>query len=1031
MGVGFSLLKVSGADLRSLPLILFTIHRMSKPVARIIFLILICLVQAGTGKQVAAQDPTPRYVHDTWTTERGLPQNTVSAIVQTRDGYLWVGTFGGLARFDGLKFTVFDTSNSPGLQSNRILALYEDRAGSLWVGTDQGGLSRYFQGKFSTYTTKEGLPDNYVSSLVEDGEGGLWLTTSKGVARLKDGRFTTYDTPDGLTNNRVTLLKPGRAGDLWLVTWRGVLRWRAGRFEAYFFPSDVTVSFRGPLTCAAGRDDSLWIASQWGLTRFRDGAFTFFPGQPRPTQLRNIAVIEGRAGNLVFLMRMSHKPPELAGERVITDPVVGTLGYTRGVIEDREGNIWIGTGGDGLHRLKPAQVIAYSAENGLSDESFRPITGDGADGMWLGAESLFHFSQGKFIRDPVTRSAWSLLPDRQGGLWFGTYVRGLNYLKDGRLTLYSQDAVLSGAPVAAIYEDRAGRLWVGAGSDARVGGLYRFQGGQFIRHGPREGFALTDVRLITEDRAGALWLGGVTGMSRFQNGQFTTYTTAQGLSNNYVRDIYEDADGTFWIGTYGGGLNRFKDGRFTHITTRQGLYDNIVSRILEDDHGNLWMSCNRGIYRASRRELNAVADGRSASVTSIAYTVADGMKTNETNGGFQDAGYKAPDGRFWFPTVKGVVVIDPNKLNPLPPPVVIEQVLVGQTSVDPKPHIEVRPGAGDLEIHYTGLSLTAAEKVRFKYKLDGYDQNWVEAGTRRVAYYTNTGPGRYTFRVMASNNDGVWSTEDATLPIVVVPPFWRTWWFLSGVLMAVVGLAISGYRYRIRQLEHRQEAREAFTKELIGSQESERKRIAGELHDGLGQDLLVIKNTALLALNVTDKGSQEYEQFNEISAMTSRALENVRQITYNLRPYHLDQLGLREAIEFMLEKAAQASAIQFSAEIDEVEGLFSKDAEMNLYRIVQESVNNIVKHSQASRVNVRLKRDGRQVQLTVEDNGRGFQTNPASTSELRRRGFGLIGIAERARILGGKELIQSTPGQGTTVTVNLILQDGSPNRDEN
>jgi len=701
------------------------------------------------------------------------------------------------------------------------------------------------------------------------------------------------------------------------------------------------------------------------------------------------------------------------------------LDHIQSVLEDREGNVWIGTGGDGLHRFRPAQVTAYDAEQGLQAESCTAITGDGADGLCLGSGFIFHFSQGKFTKYPGPIESWTVLPDRQGGLWYGNYL-GLNYAKDGRLTHYPFDQVFTGAPVAAIYEDRAGQLWIGAGSDAKVGGLYRFQDGRFIRYGAPEGCALTDVRNITEDRSGALWLGGVTGMSRFRDGKFTNYTTAQGLSHNYVRDIHEDADGTFWIGTYGGGLNRFKDGRFTSITTRQGLYDNIVSRILEDDHGNLWMSCNRGIYRASRRELNEVADARASSVACIVYTVADGMKSNETNGGFQSAGYKAPDGRLWFPTVKGVVVIDPKKLNPLPPPVAIEQVLVGQTSVNPWRLVEVRPGGGDLEIHYTGLSLTAPEKVRFKYKLDGYDRNWVEAGTRRVAYYTNTSPGHYTFRVMASNNDGVWSAEDATLQIVIIPPFWRTWWFLSGLLLAVAGLAVYGYKYRIRQLERKQEAREAFTKQLIDSQESERKRIAGELHDGLGQDLLVIKNSALFALNMTEPGSPAQEQFNEISSMTSRALEDVRQITYNLRPYHLDQLGLREAIEFMLEKAASASAIRFSAEIDEVDGLFSKEAEVNLYRIVQESVNNIVKHSGASQAKVALKCDGPEgshVQLRVEDNGRGFQTNPATSSELRRRGFGLIGIAERARMLGGKESIQSVPGQGTIITVNLTLRE--------
>jgi signal transduction histidine kinase/streptogramin lyase len=732
-------------------------------------------------------------------------------------------------------------------------------------------------------------------------------------------------------------------------------------------------------------------------------------------------VIESRAHDLALLM--ATQPAELTGERVITEPQMARLKYTRALVEDREGNFWIGTGGEGLHRFKPAQVATYHKEQGQTNDSCATITSDGAGGLWLGGEVLFRFSQGKFSAYPRPQSPWTVLPDQRGGFWFGTYD-GLGHFKDGGLTHYPFDHTFTAAPVAAIYEDRAGRLWIGAGSDARVGGFYRFQAGRLIRYGAPEGCMLTDVRHISEDRSGALWLGGLTGMSRFKDGKFTNYTTAEGLSHNYVRDIYEDAEGTFWIGTYGGGLNRFKDGRFTHITTRHGLYDNVVSRILEDDLGNFWMTCNRGIYRASRHDLNAVANGRAASLTCIAYTVADGMKSNETNGGFQSAGGKAPDGCFWFPTVIGVVVIDPNKLNPLPPPVAIEQVLVGQTAVDPTQQITVQPGGGDLEIHYTGLSLTAPEKVRFKYKLDGYDQDWVEVGARRVAYYTNTAPGRYTFRVQATNNDGVWSTTDATLAIRIIPPFWQTWWFVSCVLATAVGLVVSGYKYRVRQLERRQADREAFTKQLIESQESERKRIAAELHNGLGQELLIIKNTVLLALKTTAAANPAQEQFDDISQPTSRALEGVRQITYNLRPYRLDQLGLREALEFMLEKTSLSSGIRFTSDIAELEGVFSKEAEMNLYRIVQESVNNIVKHSAATQAQVRLKQQGRQVELTIMDNGRGFQTKPASTAELRQRGFGLIGIGERARMLGGKEFIHSVPGQGTTITVTLSL----PNR---
>jgi signal transduction histidine kinase len=577
--------------------------------------------------------------------------------------------------------------------------------------------------------------------------------------------------------------------------------------------------------------------------------------------------------------------------------------------------------------------------------------------------------------------------------------------------------------VTAIYQDRAGRLWIGTGSDPKVGGFYRFQNDHLIHYGHDEGCALTDVRLITEDRSGALWLGGATGMSRFRDGQFATYTTAQGLSNNYVRDIYEDADGTFWIGTYGGGLNRFKDGHFTHITTRQGLYDNIVSRILEDDHGNLWMSCNRGIYRASRRDLNAVADGRAASVACITYTVADGMKSNETNGGFQSAGCKAPDGRFWFPTVKGVVAIDPNKLNLLPPPVAIEQVLIGQTSMDSTRQVEVRPGAGDLEIHYAGLSLTAPEKMRFKYKLDGYDQNWVDAGTRRIAYYTNTAPGRYTFRVMASNNDGVWSTQDATLQIVVIPPFWRTWWFLSGMFAAVAGLALYGYKYRIRQLERRQVAQAAFAKQLIGAHESERKRIAVELHDSLGQSLIIIKNRALMSLTTPDDSQRLFAQMEEISEAATQAINEVREIAHNLRPYQLDRMGLATALAAMLQAVAGASSIRFAAEIEPLDGVLSKETEVGLYRIVQEALNNIIKHSRATEAALTLMRNAHAVRLSIRDNGQGFVPSMAETAGPR--GLGLTSIAERARMIGARHEIRSLPHQGTTITIELEMPEVS------
>lgn len=999
---------------------------MGKTILHVMLSALSCVAASvGCNGVCLAQGSPAKYVQDVWTTEKGLPQNTVTTILQSHDGYLWVGTFGGLARFDGMKFTVFETGNSPGLKSNRIITLYEDRAGVLWIGTEQGGLSRYSGGTFVTYTTRDGLPDNYVHSLAEDGEGGLWVATGGGLARLAGGRFTTYTTGDGLADNRIVLLGAGRDNSLWFVSARGLTHWRHGRFSAYALPADV--DFTDTRSLFEGPDGSVWIAGLRAFARFRDGAFTFYPGGTRQTGHQPVSIFRDRAGELSFVM--SGKPHGLDGVKIITDrPLDGWAG-AKAIIEDREGNIWVGSGRDGLFRYKAAQVTAYTAEDGLTDDVFQVIAGDGADGLWLGGPHLFHFRAGSFTNytgradSPGAAGYWSVMRDRQGSVWAGSYA-ALHYFKDGRWATYQAQqihGVLRGRPVAAVYEDRAGEIWVGTGSDSELGGLYRFKDGVFTSYGAAEGLTLTDVRFITEDSQGALWLGGVSGMSRFKDGVFTNYTTEQGLSNNYVRDIYEDADGTLWVGTYGGGLNRLKDGRFTHITTREGLFDNIVSRILEDDNGNFWMSCNRGIYRASRKELNDLAEGRVKAINCVSYGVADGMKSNETNGGGQPAGWKDSEGKLWFPTVKGVVRIDPDNFNRLPPPVRIEQVLVDKTTANSHQSIRIQPSQSDLEIHYTGLSLTAPEKVRFRYKLEGYDRDWVDARERRVAYYTNISPGTYAFSVMAANNDGVWSTQDATLRVVVVPPFWRTWWFTSFSVLGVAAVAFLLYRRRVGQLERAHAAQEAFSRRLIESQENERKRIAAELHDSLGQELLIIKNRAALGLKLLEDNDRTREQIEQIAGTASQAIAGVRQIAYNLRPYHLDEIGLTQSLEELVERISGSCPVRFAARIDYIDDICPKDSAINLYRIVQEGINNVVKHSGATEAKLLISRSTREVEVLIEDDGQGF--NPAGDA-ARRPGFGLTGLTERARILGGALSIDSAPGRGTVLKLRIPVRDG-------
>jgi PAS domain S-box-containing protein len=820
-----------------------------------------------------------RFVRHVWTTEHGLPQNSVTAIVQTHDGYLWLGTFGGLARFDGIRFTVFDTGSTEGLPSNRLLALYEDRQRTLWIGTESNGLVRYAQGTFTAYTTKDGLPSDEITSICEDQEGHLWVGTHRGLAQFAAVRFTTYSTQQGLPNDHVLALATDRDGALWVGTQAGLGRFSHGTFTTYRGPDGLPHDWVSALHVSG--DGSLWIGTDTaGLVRFHHGRFTAYAVNPERLG-RVMTIGEDREGTIWAGTSRGQLARWRDGQLSIETIDEGV----RSLLGDREGNLWIGADRTGLHRWKKGAAITYTTEDGLPDDVILPITDDGHGGLWIGATcgGLVRFHHGSFTTytsdDGLPKACiWSLLHDRTGNLWIGTWGGGLVQLRmaDGgwrideeppirippsafrhRLVVYTLAQGLSDTAVFALYQDRDGQVWIGTGR-----GLNRFNNGTFVAYTTKDGLVHNNVRFITQDRTGALWIGTLGGLSWFKDGRFKNYTTRQGLSHNAVRAIHEDAEGTLWIGTYGGGLNRFKDGRFTRYTTRNGLPENIVSRILEDEHGNLWMSGNNGIHRVSRKALNDFAEGRTAFFQAISYSVADGMKTNEGNGGGQPAGWRTDDGRLWFPTVKGLVVIDPRQTNPLAPPVVIERVEVDKRTLDPRGDREAPPGIGNLEIRYTALSLTAPEKVRFKYKLEGYDAQWIEAGAHRGATYTKVPPGRYRFRVMACNNDGLWNETGAAVEFALRPHFYQTNWFYALIAVALVLLGRGLHLLRVRRLEQRN--RELETKVAERTTEvQEQQNLLTQAYDELtelnlqigaaNQNLLTIFNQWRSGVMTTDQ----------------------------------------------------------------------------------------------------------------------------------------------------------------------------------
>jgi signal transduction histidine kinase len=511
-------------------------------------------------------------------------------------------------------------------------------------------------------------------------------------------------------------------------------------------------------------------------------------------------------------------------------------------------------------------------------------------------------------------------------------------------------------------------------------------------------------------------------LSRLHNGSLTHWTEKDGLPSNTVRAIYEDPKGVVWVGTYDAGLGRYADERWTKYDQRNGLFDDGVFQILEDNHSNLWMSSNRGIFRVSKHQLDDVAAGRQNSVVTVSYGRNDGMLNVECNGGLWPAGAKDTEGRLWFPTQEGVAVVDPESdlLSDKSPTVVLESIELDHAPVDTHKPIVIRSGQGDLEFQYTALGFARPDQVVFRYQMEGLDKRWEDIGYRRIAYFPHLPTGKYIFKVMATSSDGIWSKEQSSVPITVLPPFYLTSWFIATVSGLVV-LAIYGFsNYRVRQLRAIQAVQHAFSQQLIASQESERRRIAAELHDGIGQHLIIIKNHALLLLRgeLTGQDSeQRREAVTEIRDEVSRAIEEARDITYNLRPSQLDRLGLSVSIEALVDSVSAATHISFSTKIDNIDDYFLEDLRINFYRITQEILNNIIKHSEARHAEIRVERSGQSVVLSIHDDGKGF--SPGQTSPSAKGGFGLTGIRERATVLGGEVTIQSRPDQGTTVRIEF------------
>lgn len=971
----------------------------------------------------AALAVSGQYRFDSWTTDDGLPQNSVRGIAQTPNGYLWFATLDGLVRFDGLKFTIFNKNNSKGLVSNRLFNLRASGDGSLWISTEKNDLIVLRNGQFTTYSTAK-VPGGEILGFISDENGGVLVEARDGVYSFGEDRFELVrrNENDGTPKE----VQYGNSGAKWTIRPTETTEERAGLIRTYKIDNKSVAFYNG--SSFEDSHGALWIGDMGRLWHLKDGQATSYT-DPKvlPTDTRPHRIWEESDGSIWFatggfnlkgvgLVKFKEgKFSRFGAESGLTNDRIITL------FRDREGSVWLATE-KGINRLRTNLINTLSSSDGLLNNEVYPILKARDGTVMIGVnggvsrykDGIFKNYTLRFKKDPTSDvTVQSLAEDSGGKIWIGC-VGGLFVLDDDGVRDIS-GITGSNPTIWTIHPSADGTVWLGTERDGVLIVRNETIAGRLTTE---NGLAGNDVKFIHETPHGDYWFGTYGGISHYANGNFQNFTTKDGLASDSVRSLKDDGDGTLWIGTYDGGISRFRDGKFFNFNTGNGLFSDGAFAIVEDQQGRFWVSSNQGIYSVKKADLNAAADGNGTSITSFGYAKHDGMMNVECNGGRQPSSMTDDLGRIWFPTIEGVAIVDPSSLkaNPIPPPVAIESVEVDRQRVLASDPIKLDASQSQIDIAYTGLSFIKPEQIRFKYRLEGLDDKWIDAGTRRTVSYSRLPPGDYTFTVIAANSDGVWNNAGHSIKVAVAAPFYRTLWFRSVLAALVIGIGLLAYAFRINALNRRNASQEAFSRQLIESQEAERKRIAQEIHDGLGQSLLVIKNRASLGLAASEKPKAD-EQFDEIRESVTDALSEVRLISQNLRPLHLERLGLTSTLEEMIEQVDAASEIEINYDIEQIDGSLTPENEINFYRIVQECLNNIAKHSEATKASVSAFIENGRLILTVRDNGKGFEREKAAG----RHGLGLNGIAERAKILGGTLTIESEIGKGTTVMVNVPI----------
>jgi ligand-binding sensor domain-containing protein/signal transduction histidine kinase len=947
-----------------------------------------------------------QYSRTVWNQQQGLPQDTITAIAETSDGYLWLGSDEGLARFDGYEFVVFD-SVSGHLPSNSIKALAAGPNGLLWIGTPNG-LVRLADNKSQVYTMADGLPDKAIDELCVDHQGTLWIAAGGALARFDGKEFQTFRS-DGNTPTTVRTVYEDRHNVLWVAGLGGVAQFSRGKFISSI-PREV---FNGDVIAKLTVDshDNLWVAGSVGLVRHSPD-----------DQIRKFTKQEGLPDNFVRAISEDHDGnlwvgtnsglARLRGNRFTLE---GPGDLIRCLLEDSDHDLWVGSR-IGLSRLRDDIFTVYGKSEGFPSDSPNTVFEDRDKRIWVG----FHDSGLLLISPKAYRTftakdgfpaeeVFSIHQAHDGDLLLSTRG-GLVRMSGFEFRTFEPPDEFGRRNVFDSLEDSSGRVWV-----ATSNGLGQLQSEKLKMVIPGGSLFSSALVTLSESKDGTLWAGGyLTGLLRIHGEDRRWFTRENALSSNQIRSLSEDRNGTLWIATFGGGLNAYQDGRFTHYTARDGLLSDNISNIV-DDGKSLWLGTTRGICRVSKAELRDLSAKKITRLHPINYGVEDGLRSAQAAPGYPVAGggIRSSDGRLWFPTSNGLAVIDPNRPKDRGPRLKIH---ISQLSIDGKiikasGPVKLTPQSSRLQVRYAAIYLSAPERVEYAYKLEGLDTDWVEARHRRETEYTSLPHGQYRFLVRAGL-PGEPVTEQS-YSFEKLPTFYETVWFRALFAATAIAGICGAYKMRVRRLRNR------FAMIL-----EERARIAREIHDTLTQGFVGISSQLEALASVLPDGLKVAWDYLEVAQkMAHHSLTEARRAMSDLRGTAFDRGDLATAIRCgaAIWTLGSDVAVDIEAPTTGVPCALPEDSKLHLLRIAQEAVTNVVKHAHASKLWIKLYRDGSALHLLIADDGQGIQ-NGGDAFSLKDGHFGMIGMRERADRLGGEIHLASHPGEGTQIEVTVPIQ---------